>query len=341
MSFLVNLLYLYQIPKIMSEANLDTRRNNTPALTAVILLLLVLLGTMSYLWYSKNAALNESEAKVKELEANIEEMNKMMAPFMGDDVTNDLMTDFKNMISDYDKIMKEGRPEDQTAMQEQQTKIQGLVDELETAKKNGKVNASLIAKLRRENETLRQIMIGYVKQIDELNTKNLQLTSDLDQTTAELTDTKVERDQYKGEAEESKAKVKEGSKLKAYGFSSTGLRMKLNDTAEPTTKARNCVQAVSSFTVGENTIAESGNKALYMQITDPDGKVLQGRSGGTASTESGQVVYTAKREIQYANKAVDVSIYFDFNGEEPVKGNYKVKIFCEGSLIGTDSFTLK
>ena len=28
-------------------------------------------------------------------------------------------------------------------------------------------------------------------------------------------------------------------------------------------------------------------------------------------------------------------------GETIIKGNYKVKIFCDGNLIGTDSFTLK
>ncbi len=325
----------------MSEVNIDTKRNNAPAMTAVMVLLIVLLGTMSYLWYAKNSALNEAQSKIKELEANLEEMNKMMTPFLGEGDTDDLMTDFKNMISDYDKLMKEGRPEDQAAMQEQQDKIKGLLGDLESAKKRGKVDALLISKLRKENETLRQIMIGYVKQIDELNTKNLQLTSDLDRTSAELSDTKSERDTYKADAEEKGEKVKQASKLTTYGFRSTGLRMKLNDQTEPTTKARNCVQAVSNFTIGDNAVANAGPRTVYLQIIDPDGKALQGRSGGTTSTDNGTVVYSAKREIQYANKAIDVAIYFDFNGEEPVKGNYKVKIFCDGSVIGTDSFTLK
>ena len=268
---------------------------------------------------------------------DMEAMNQMMAPMMGDNMTDDLMTDFKNMMSDYDKMREVGRPEDQEAMKAQQDKIQGLITELETAKKNGKVTASLVAKLNRENETLRAIMRDYVRQIDELNTKNVQLSTDLDKTTAELTDTKVERDQYKDDAATQKAKVDVAAKLKAYGFKSTGQRMKMNDTPEATTKARNCVQAISSFTVGENDITEAGSKVLYLQITDPSGKILQGRSGGS----DGSVVYSAKRDIQYANKAVDVSIYYDFNGEEPAPGTYKIKVFCEGNVIGTDAFSLK
>jgi len=79
-----------------------------------------------------------------------------------------------------------------------------------------------------------------------------------------------------------------------------------------------------------------------MQIIDPDGKTLQGRSGGSAtSVDGGTFAYSAKRDIQYGNKAVDVTIFYDFNGEEPVKGNYKVKIYCDGQVIGSDSFTLK
>jgi hypothetical protein len=318
----------------MSE---EQERNLKPVFTAIIVFLLAVTGVMSYLWYSTSSALEETKTELDNAKKDMEAMNQMMAPMMGDGMTDDLMTDFKNMMSDYDKMRELGRPEDQEAMKAQQDKIQGLMTELETAKKNGTVTASLVAKLRRENETLRAIMRDYVRQIDELNTKNVQLSTDLDKTTAELSDTKVERDQFKDEAATSKAKVDVASKLKAYGFSSTGQRMKMNDTPEATTKARNAVQAVSSFTIAENDIAEAGPRTLYLQITDPSGKVLQGRSGGS---DNG-VVYSAKREVQYGNKALDVSIYYDFNGEEPIPGSYKVKIYCDGSVIGTDAFSLK
>lgn len=325
----------------MSELESGSKKNMTPVLTAVIVLLVVLLGTMTYLWSSKNGALKEATKKNQELQADIEEMNKMMAPFLGSETTNDLMSDFTNMMDTYDALLKKDASKSDS-LNAQKDKIQGLISELETAKKNGRVTASLIAKLKRENETLRQIMISYVKQIDQLNTMNLKLTSELDETSTQLAETKTERDTYKGQAEESAEQVKKGSKLAAYGFTSTGLRMKLNDTTEPTTKARNCVQAKSTFTIGENTIAAAGDRTVYLQIIDPDGKTLQGRSGGTSSSaDGGNFVYSAKRDIQYGNKSVDVTIFYDFNGEEPVKGNYKVKVFVDGQAIGSDSFTLK
>lgn len=321
----------------MSEVQEAPKRGVNSAMIAILVLAVAGLGVMFYLWSAKNSALNECNTANKELQADIDEMNKMMSAYLGPDMTNDLKKDFENMLETYDALMKKDATQTDSLMV-QKEKIQKLLTELNNGKRK---SAQEIAKLRRENETLRQIMIGYVKQIDELNTLNLELESELDKTTNELTTTQTERDQYKQSADDNAAKVKAGSKLKAYGFTTEGLRMKINNTPEPTTKARNCVQVRSSFTIGENEIAEAGPKVVYMQITDPDGKVLQGRSGNTVQTESGNVAYSDKKEITYNNKSVDVAIYYDFNGEEPVKGTYKVKIYCDGQLIGNDAFTLK
>lgn len=324
----------------MSEVKQIQKPNRTPVFTAVIVLLVGLLGIMTFLWSKKVGEVNALTEENGNLKKDMESMNEMMKPFIGDNMSNDLMADFKNMMATYEEIEKQSDI-DKAELQAQKDKIQGLMTELESAKKNGRVSASLIAKLKRENETLREIMKGYIRQIDELNTKNTQLTADLDKTSTELNETKNERDDFKNQATESQEKVKKGQRLQAININSTGMRMKLNDQLEPTTKARNCVQASASFTVAENSIADAGQRTLYMQIIDPDGKPLQGRTGGTVSTENGTVVYGAKREINYGNKAVDVSIYFDFNGEEPVSGVYKVKIYSGSELIGTDSFSLK
>jgi hypothetical protein len=55
-----------------------------------------------------------------------------------------------------------------------------LLKELQTAIKNAKLGQELITEFKLENETLRQIMIRYVNQIDQLNALNLELQSKLD-----------------------------------------------------------------------------------------------------------------------------------------------------------------
>jgi predicted RNase H-like nuclease (RuvC/YqgF family) len=266
-------------------------------------------------------------------------MNQMMSGYVGS-MSNDLKADFQNMLKTYDELIEKDKSK-ADSLNIQKEKILELIKDLDNSKRNGNLNARKIAQLNRENATLRNIMRGYVVQIDSLNTLNVKLHSDLDQTTTKLTSTESERDNYKHEAEINADQVKKGSKLQAFGFSSAGLRMKLNNTTEETNKARNCVQIRSGFTISENPLTPAGNKTVYMQVIDPDGKTLQSRSSNTLITDDGAIAYSDKKDIDYQNQRIDLTIYYDMQNNEVIKGNYKVKIYCDGLLIGSDSFTLK
>lgn len=323
----------------MSEI-VEKPKSNNAAFMAVILLLLIGLGAMAYLWSSKKTQVNECENVNKKLQADMDAMNQMMQGYVGN-MSNDLTKDFQAMLNTYDALIaKDQSKADSLNMQKE--KIQGLMNQLDQAKRNGRLNARMVAQLKRENETLRNIMKSYVVQIDSLNTLNIKLHSDLDQTTNQLNATTAEKEQYKQEAEKSAELVKKGSKLQALSISTTGLRMKMNNMPEPTNKARNCVQVKSSFTISENSITSPGKKTIYLQVIDPDGKTLQSRSSNTFQSDNGAIAYSDKKEIDYQNSSIDMSIFYNMQeGVEVLKGNYKVKIYCDGTLIGSDSFTLK
>lgn len=301
----------------------------------IILLLLIGVGAMTYLWSSKVSELNECSETSAKLGAEVEDMNGMLASYTGN-MSNDLRKDFQNMLDTYDALLlKDESQADSINVQKQ--KIEELMAQVE----KGKMTAYELTKMRRENQTLRNIMKSYVYQIDSLNTLNLQLQSDLDVTSTALNETTSERDQFKEQAEASAAKVKEGSKLQAYNFMSTGLRSKLNDLMTETTRARNCLQIKSSFTIGANPITTSGRKTVYMQVVKPDGSVFQSRASNVIETTAGTIAYSDKKDVDYKNETLDMAIYYDLRGEEAQSGNYTVKIYCEGQLIGKDTFTLK
>jgi hypothetical protein len=260
----------------------------------------------------------------------------MLEGYVGN-ITSDLKKDFKNMLASYDKlILKDASKAD--SLNKQKSEIQILLGKLEA---NKKLSASQLYKFKKENETLRGIMRSYVMQIDSLNTINYGLNKDLEDKTTKLNETSTERDEYKKAVEEKTEQIKKGSKLKAYNFVSEALRMKLNKTTEATDRAKKTVQIRSSFTISENSLTSPGKKSVYLQITGPNGGTLQSSSNNTVDTESGSVLYSDKKEIDYQNQSVDLTIYYNLQGEALTKGNYKVKIFCEENLIGTDSFTLK
>ena len=320
----------------LDTENQGSDKKNNGAFIAIILLLLMGLGIMAYLWSAKNTQLNDCSNKNAMLEADMQGMNQMMSGYV-DNMSNDLKKDFQNMMATYDALLTKDKNSADSIMLQKQ-RIQELINELNS---NKKMSASQLFQLRKENETLRGIMKSYVMQIDSLNTLNLKLESNLQSTKTELNNTSSERDQYKQEAQENAAQVKKGQKLQAYAFSSVGLRMKLNNTTEPTNKAKNVVQIRSTFTISENPLTPTGNKAVYMQIINPSGKTLQTRTSNVVSTDLGTMAYSDKKDIDYNNEPVDLSIFYDLKGEEAEKGNYKVKIYVDGQLIGSDSFTLK
>ena len=302
----------------------------------LILFLMGSLAVLSYMWSTKRTELNNCSNENLLLKSDMEGMNLMLEGYVGN-ISSDLKKDFKNMLATYDKLIaKDASKAD--SLNKQKSEIQMLLGKLEA---NKKLSASQLFRFKKENETLRGIMRSYVMQIDSLNTINYGLNKDLEDKTTKLNETSTERDEYKKAVEEKTEQIKKGSKLKAYNFVSEALRMKLNNTTEATDRAKKTVQIRSSFTISENSLSSQGKKTVYLQITGPNGETLKSRGNNTIDTESGSVLYSDKKEIDYQNQSVDLTIYYDLQGETLTKGNYKVKIFCEGNIIGTDSFTLK
>ena len=313
----------------------EPKRKGTGGYIAVIILLLLALGGMFFWLSSERSKIAECGDRNTQLEADMDGMNQMLEGYVGN-MSNDLKTDFQNMLKTYDVLLEKDKSK-ADSINAQKARIEELLQEVE----KGKMTAYQLYELRKENEPLRKIMKGYVVQIDSLNTLKLQLESNLDSTSTQLNLTKEERDKIQELADKQGETIDKAKKLQAYGFNSGALRAKLNGTTTPTTKARGAVQLVSSFTISENSVASAGSKPVYLQITDPNGKIFQRRTSNIITTESGSVSYTDMKTINYTGSRVDVAIYHDLNGEKISKGNYKVKIYCQGQLIGTDSFSLK
>ena len=319
-----------QLNEIKSQNN-----RNTGIYVAVIILLLLLLGIVSYLWSSKNSQLNLCKENNELLVSDMGGMNEMMSSYIGD-ITNDIKTDFKKMLSTYDALLEKDASQIDS-INKQKLRIIDLSEKVE----RGKMNARQLFLARKEIQTMKNIMRGYIVQIDSLNTLNLELNRDLEKTNVQLTEVQIQRDQYKTESEVNAEKVKRGSKLQAYNFNSGGLKMKLNNTTTNTIKARNVVQIKSSFTLSANPITVPGNKTVYLQVISPEGKTLQSSSNNMTKADGFFVPYSDKKIIDYQNQMIDMAIYYKLNGENLSKGNYKVNIYCQGELIGNDNFTLK
>jgi DNA repair ATPase RecN len=312
----------------------------------VVLLIAIigLIGGIAYLskiYSDKIQELNKALGENTKLKSDLNEVNKSIGSVVDiEGRSNDLKTNLTKMLSNYDELIKMDKSK-ADSLNIEKSKIQGLLNQINTLKNQGNLTYSKLLKMERENETLREIMKGYIKEIDQLNQLNKQIQTDLDETSEKLTTTETERDEYKKVAEETSEKVKQGAKLQAYSFTSSGMELKRNNSTKETTKAKETIQIKCLFTVGSNSLASAGKKTVYMQVITPEGKTLQSRSSNIVNVDGTSIPFSEKRDIDYENNNIDVGIYYDMRGEKATKGTYKVRLYCEGNLIGTDSFTLK
>lgn len=322
----------------MSETNQTPKQaKKKDGLYVFIILLLILgLGGLGLFVASKNKQLNAcAEAKAM-LESDMAGMNEMMGQYV-DDERGNIKDNLQSMLQLYDQQLSKNNA-NQDSIQAQKDKIKHLLEEMEH---NKKASAYQIYKYRKETETLRRIMKGYIKTIDSLNTMNQGLRSDLDSTGRALTSVTSERNALQDRTSQLQEKVAAGARLNAFNILSVGMKYRLNNTLRETDRANKIEKIRSCFTIGENAIATAGSKNIYLQVITPKGKVLYHRSSNIINVNGANILYSDKKQIDYQNQSIDVCVYYDTNGATLSEGNYIVKVYADGALIGKDSFTLK
>jgi chromosome segregation ATPase len=279
------------------------------------ILAIVLIGVLFYHLYQKNKEL-EQKLGLKE-EINLEtwedELNAMSIQYEG----------FHQTISNDSLIAQ---------LETEQLKVQRLQEELRTVKSS---NTKRINELKKEIETLRKIMYGYVVQIDSLDKVNKQLETEKRQVTAKYHQATQTVSQLTQEKEQLTETVQMASKLDASNISVTGITEK----NKPTVNIKKMDQIEVRFTINKNITATPGEKTIYIRIQKPDDDVLVKSRSNVFIYENKEINYSAKRTIEYAGEEYPISIYWKIE-EFLSPGTYRVDIFADGNRIGQKSFKL-
>ena len=210
----------------------------------------------------------------------------------------------------------------------------GQIDRLMTRVKNGNWE---LGKVKKEAETLRTIMKGYVATIDSLNQLNLALIDENDQMRArveaiqERNANLVERQQNMEEM------IVAGQTLQAAEASATGIRVLSNGRQRETDRASRTSMVKVCFTLLENRIAEAGTKTLHLQVKNANGDVLVGEQ--TTGTNSAGAPVSATRQVDYNNERVEACIFYIPQGTLPA-GAYVIALLEEEETIGSTQLVL-
>lgn len=196
-------------------------------------------------------------------------------------------------------------------------------------------NVQLVKKYRAEIGTMREIMKGYIVQIDSLNTLNQQLVAEntgIKQQISEVQNTNVELTKVK---EELTSKVTAAAVIQAKDINAVTLNKKRKETNRLAVidKLRIC------FTLRENPIAAPGEKEVFMRVIRPDSLVITTSPDNLFDFNGNKLVYSASRLVDYMNQDIEMCIFLDNTGDFIV-GTYSVELYLENNIIGRTTFAL-
>lgn len=303
---------------VKNTISMENKNKNSWLTTFLILFLAVLFIITGYLYLTER---NKNKHLTVQLVRNTEEKDSLTVEF------DHLLVQYQDLQTSNDSINK--------LLGREQEKIKRYIAEIKSLKT---ANKEVIDQYKRELETLRKIMRGFIHQIDSLNTLNQNLTAENIQVKTKF---KAEQKRTK----ELTQKYDSASNLvaKAAVVKSENIVLKaLNRKGKEVTKIKKVEKFSVCFTLNENVITKRGLRNVYIRISRPDELVLLENEANLFNFEGQEIAYSAMREVDYQGQDLQTCIYYDHNPDEQLlPGTYIADIFMDGKMIGTTTLTLK
>lgn len=294
------------------ENSFENKPKSGKGLTILLTIIaLILLAAVVVLFYR----LNDTKKQANETEQYLETQKKSL--------TNEL----QDLIGEYDRLKTNN-----------DTLNQKLTDQQEKIKKLLNYQASNIQKItlyEKELKTLREVLKSYIAQVDSLTTQNQALIQENTDVKGKLDVARDENLKLTSEKEDLSSQVQKAAVITTSNIAVTPL----NKRGKDENKVKNITKLKVCFTLRENAIAAAGTKDVFIRITRPDEMVLAYSESDVFNFQGENIVYSAKRQIEYENKDIDVCVFWD-NNNQLITGTYTVDIFTDGALIGTTKFSI-
>ena len=214
----------------------------------------------------------------------------------------------------------------------ERAKVEQLQKELKASKAT---SAKRIDQLSREVTTLRNVLRTYAVQIDSLQATNERLRAENTEVKENYNRVTSQAQQLSSEKAHLSDRVKLAAKLDATAISVTPI----DKRGKHTKTLSKVVNLQIRFTISKNVTAEVGEKTFYCRITQPNDELLVKAGAGTFAFEGKQIPYSIRREIEYNGEETPLVMYWPVE-ESLQSGTYQLRIFADGNLIGSASFSL-
>ena len=294
---------------------MTTQSSNNNRAKILIGLLVVLLVSLAGYTYT---LIQQNKETVLFLEADKAEVQK----------------ELEAIVVSYNEILQDNELKDKELIAARD-RIVVLLDSV----KNYKANLSIINRYKAQVRALKNERTQLFKRADSLLIVTQRLAIEKDSTTAVLNKTIKVVDSVTTANTQLFNSLEKGALIGITNLDVTAIIVRKGGKIKQTKRASRADKIRVCYTIAPNTLAQAGDRVLYVQVINPDNNIIGDKSNITFGQDL--LTYSKSEIVFYENKALDVCAIVGTTGQDVLKGLYTINIFDAQRQIGSTTLMLK
>jgi len=294
---------------------MTTQSSNNNRAKILIGLLVVLLVSLAGYTYT---LIQQNKETVLFLEADKAEVQK----------------ELEAIVVSYNEILQDNELKDKELIAARD-RIVVLLDSV----KNYKANLSIINRYKAQVRALKNERTQLFKRADSLLFVTQRLAIEKDSTTAVLNKTIKVVDSVTTANTQLFNSLEKGALIGITNLDATAIIVRKGGKIKETKRASRADKIRVCYTIAPNTLAQAGDRVLYVQVINPDNNIIGDKSNITFGQDL--LTYSKSEIVFYENKALDVCAIVGTTGQDVLKGLYTINIFDAQRQIGSTTLMLK
>ena len=205
--------------------------------------------------------------------------------------------------------------------------------------KDYKANLSIITRYKAQVRGLKNERTQLFKRADSLLVVTQRLAVEKDSTTAVLIKTIKVVDSVTTANTQLFNSLEKGALIGISNLDATAIIVRNGGKIKETKRATRADKIRVCYTIAPNTLAQAGDRVLYVQVINPDNNIIGDKSNITFGQDL--LTYSKSESVFYENQALDVCAIVGTAGQDVLKGLYTINIFDAQRQIGSTTLMLK
>ena len=294
---------------------MTTQSSNNNRAKILIGLLVVLLVSLAGYTYT---LIQQNKETVLFLEADKAEVQK----------------ELEALVVSYNEILQDNKLKDKDLIAARD-RIIVLLDSV----KDYKANLSIITRYKAQVRGLKNERAQLFKRADSLLVVTQRLAIEKDSTTAVLIKTIKVVDSVTTANTQLFNSLEKGALIGITNLDATAIIVRKGGKIKQTKRASRADKIRVCYTIAPNTLAQAGDRVLYVQVINPDNNIIGDKSNITFGQDL--LTYSKSESVFYENQALDVCAIVGTTGQDVLKGLYTINIFDAQRQIGSTTLMLK